>query len=152
MRLGRRPVFDHTTSGHTPRTPLLTTSASCALQVWHFFDHTISPTTCYYSYSITRIEVMSEGVNVCLSTLLCLHATRTSALPPLHPPPPHSHPPTASSRAHPQVYEEASQCQCIPPPPPSPLPPPPPPVPDAVDMSASFWISDARTKWECVGE
>lgn len=36
-------------------------------QVWHFFDHAISPTTCYYSYSITRIEVMSEGVNVRLT-------------------------------------------------------------------------------------
>ena len=48
--------------------------------VWHFFDHNISPTTCYYSYSITRIEVMSEGVNVRLRPALC--PSLALALPP----------------------------------------------------------------------
>ena len=32
--------------------------------VWHFFDHELSSSTCYYSYSLTRIDVMSQGVDV----------------------------------------------------------------------------------------
>lgn len=32
--------------------------------VWHFFDTELSPTTCYYSYSLTYFAVMSQGVDV----------------------------------------------------------------------------------------
>ena len=32
--------------------------------VWHFFDYTINPHTCYVSFDISRLEVMSLGVDV----------------------------------------------------------------------------------------
>lgn len=63
--------------------------------VWHFFDHNISPTTCYYSYSLTRIEVMSEGVNVYADAdeCRCLSPPPPSPFPPPPPQPDVSPPP-----------------------------------------------------------
>ena len=33
-------------------------------EVWHLFDYPISPTKCYYSYTISRAEVESLGATV----------------------------------------------------------------------------------------
>lgn len=51
--------------------------------VWHFFDYTINPHTCYVSFDISRLEVMSLGVDVYKQADDC----RCSA-PPSPPPPP----------------------------------------------------------------
>ena len=61
--------------------PHLPSASARAAQVWHFFDYPIQPTSCYYSHSIGRIDVMSLGVDV--------RARRPPGPPvsPTHPPP-----------------------------------------------------------------
>ena len=52
--------------------------------VQRFFEETLNPTQCYFSYKLTRIQVMSEGVDVFPSLDAC-HCT--SPPPPLPRPP-----------------------------------------------------------------
>ena len=103
--------------------------------VWHFFDHDISPNTCYYSYSLTRIEVMSEGVDVYheAGDCACIPPPPPSPMPPPpapsppRPPVPSTPPPPPSPPLPPPSPSQPSQSPSLPPPPPSPPPPPPPP-------------------------
>lgn len=63
--------------------------------VWHFFDHPLEPRTCYSSFHLTRIEVMSQGVDVYHDEASCDCIPKSpppSPPPPLLPPPPPSPP------------------------------------------------------------
>lgn len=60
--------------------------------VWHFFDHELSSTTCYYSYSLSRIDVMSQGVDVYHDAAGC-HCVPLPPPAPNKPPPPPQLPP-----------------------------------------------------------
>ncbi|KAL1520313.1 hypothetical protein AB1Y20_021904 [Prymnesium parvum] len=91
--------------------------------VWHFFENPLLPTTCYYSYSLTRIEVMSQGVDVYHDAAGC-HCIPppppSPTIPPLPPPISPAVPPLPPS--HPPAPPR-SPAPCGPPPPaPSPTP------------------------------
>jgi len=82
--------------------------------VWHFFDHELSSTTCYYSYSLSRIDVMSQGVDVYHDAAGC-HCVS----PP--PPAPHSPPPPPPlSPSAPPLPLPVPPCSPVPPSAPSP--------------------------------
>jgi len=55
--------------------------------VWHFFDHPLIATTCYYSYSLTRIDVMSQGVDVYHDAVGCRCVLPPPPIPSTLPPP-----------------------------------------------------------------
>jgi hypothetical protein len=91
-------------------------------EVQPLFEAPIFPTRCYYSSQLTRIQVMSHGVNVYSDaddcTPMCAHS----------PPPPAPFPPPPSPAA-PPPSPGAPPAPPAPPPPPSPPPPPPSPAP-----------------------
>lgn len=61
--------------------------------VWKFFDHHLEPRTCYSSFHLTRIEVMSQGVDVYHDKASCDCIPES---PPPQPPPPRPPPPPPS--------------------------------------------------------